>query len=539
MEADDEIRRLQAALASTQLASDASALARTLLDHLPYMVWLKNADGVFLAVNEVFARAAGRTREQVLGRTDFDLWPEELARRYVLDDQSVIATGRKVAVEEPIADASGTRWIETFKAPVFDADAHVVGTVGIARDVTARKSSEEEQREVEARLHHAQKLESLGLLAGGIAHDFNNLLVGVLGNAEIAIRRLQGIPEAEGALEHIEDVRMAAIHAGDLARQMLAYSGRATFVRQTVALNEVIGDSMQLLRASVSKKASLQCDLDPAVGTVQADLAQLRQVIMNLVTNASDALGGEPGTIRVETGTRDLSVSDRIVQDLQLEAGRYAYLLVSDDGCGMSHDTRARMFEPFYTTKVTGRGLGLAAVQGIVRAHGGGIAVESTPGSGARFEVLLPVSDRPAALLENSRITAREWCGSGVVLLVDDDARVRAVTKAVLVELGFEVRSASNGSEAIAIYESEADAIDVVLLDMTMPDLSGEQVFERLRQIRSDAAIILCSGYHEPKSLSRLTLEHGAMFLQKPFSFEQLRCVLREALERPSIRAPR
>lgn len=389
-------QQLARAVAAEQQAVEARAQVEALLDNIPHMAWLKDARGVFLAVNDPFVRASGHAKGSILGRTDREVWPVELAELYMRDDQRVIERGQEVFVEEPIAEAGGVKWFETYKTPLRGAQGAVIGTVGMARDITDRKRAEELQKSLERRMQETQKLESLGVLAGGIAHDFNNLLVGVLANAELALRALEASSGVAVARERIADVRSAARHAAELTNQMLAYSGRGRFDIRPISLTEIVREMSQLLGASISKKARVVYELTPELPAVQADVTQLRQVVMNLITNASDALEDRVGSIVVRSGQQH---ADDTLPDLYgpapLRPGDYVYLEVADDGSGMSDDTRARLFEPFFTTRFTGRGLGLSAVQGIVRGHGGGITVRSQLGAGTTIRVLLPCSESP------------------------------------------------------------------------------------------------------------------------------------------------
>jgi CheY-like chemotaxis protein len=288
-----------------------------------------------------------------------------------------------------------------------------------------------------------------------------------------------------------------------------------------------------LLGASLSKKAQVKYELMPELPAVQADIAQLRQVIMNLITNASDALGDRAGVIHVRTGTEQVraTLAD-LYGPIPLAPATYAFLEVADDGCGMSEETRARLFEPFFTTKFTGRGLGLSAAQGIVRGHGGGIVLRTAVGQGTTIKVLLPCTDKatrsaPSQLSE----PASSWTGSGLVLMVDDDPRVRAVTELLLRDLGFDVLAAASGREALAKFELHADEIRLVLLDVTMPDLSGDQVLEELRLRRADLKVLLCSGYAEEEMQERFSSQDMASFLQKPYTRNALGSRLKRLLD--------
>jgi len=513
----------------------ARAQAQALLDNIPHMAWMKDTQGVFLAVNEPFARACGYPAAEILGGTDRDVWPLEHAKRYMSDDLRVIERGEQFFVEEPIIDAGGVKWFETYKTPIRDARGVVVGTVGLARDITERKRAEEQRQFLERRMQETQKLESLGVLAGGIAHDFNNLLVGVLANAELALSALERSPDAVVVRDRLEDVRSAAHHAAELTNQMLAYSGRGRFDIRPISLTAIVREMSQLLGASISKKARVSYELSPDLPAVQADVTQMRQVIMNLITNASDALEDRVGSIQVRTGTQR---ADDSLRDLYgpapLAPGNYAYVEVTDDGCGMNQETRTRLFEPFFTTRFTGRGLGLSAVQGIVRGHSGGITMRTALGAGTTIKVLLPCSDREVTSPPQPwSEAAEEWSGSGLSLLVDDDARVRTVTEHLLRSLGFDVCACGTGLEAIREFERRAAEIRVVVLDVTMPDLNGEQVLKELRRLRRDVPVLLCSGYSQEELSQRFSAEDMAAFLQKPYRFDAFKGCLRDLLEHP------
>jgi two-component system cell cycle sensor histidine kinase/response regulator CckA len=510
----------------------ARAQAQALLDNIPHMAWMKNRRGVFLAVNEGFARACGYPKAAILGKTDRDIWPLEHAEKYMQDDQRMMASGEKFFVEERIVEGGDSKWFETLKTPIRDVRGLVIGTVGLARDITDRKRAEEQRQVLERRMQEMQKLESLGVLAGGIAHDFNNLLVSVLTNAELALRALSGKAHDLEAAERVTDIRNAALHAAELTNQMLAYSGRGHFDVRPVSLTELVLDMTQLLGASLSKKARVKYELMPELPAVQGDIAQLRQLIMNLITNASDALGDRAGVIQVRTGTEQVraTLAD-LYGPIPLAPATYAFLEVADDGCGMTEETRARLFEPFFTTKFTGRGLGLSAAQGIVRGHGGGIVLRTGVGRGTTIKVLLPCTEKPTrSAPPPPPEPSSSWTGTGIVLMIDDDPRVRAVTELLLRDLGFDVLAAASGRDAIRQFELHADEIRLVLLDATMPDLSGDQVLEELRRRRADLEVLVCSGYSEDEMQQRFSSRDMASFLQKPYTRNALETRLKHLL---------
>ena len=402
----------------------------------------------------------------------------------------------------------------------------------IGRDVTEEKRRAEERRHIEEQMLHVQKLESLGILAGGIAHDFNNILMAVMGNADLALRRLS--PESP-VVSYLQQVQAAASKATDLAHQMLAYSGRGKFVVESLDINRVIEEMMHMLEVSISKKAHLRFNFSEDLPAVEADATQLRQVIMNLVINASEAIGEKSGVIAISTGAFDCDVLylRETWLDEGLSEGLYVYFEVADTGCGMDQSTITRIFDPFFTTKFTGRGLGMAAVLGIVRGHKGAIKVYSEVGKGTTFKVLMPAASRPARIFDETR-SEPPWSGAGIVLLVDDEDTVRAVGKAMLGELGFEVITADNGKEAVALFRQRRQEITVVLMDLTMPHMGGEDAFREMRRIDPEVKVIITSGYNEQEVAPRFIGKRLSGFLQKPFRLSVLREALRAIDNRPS-----
>ncbi|HEY7372406.1 MAG TPA: PAS domain-containing protein [Polyangia bacterium] len=525
---------------------------RALLDNQPHLAWLKDVEGRFLAVNKVFAEACGLSSpESLVGKTDLDVWPRALAEAYRADDAAVMASGRQKAVEEPIAGVDGTRWFETYKSPVFAPDGSIVGTTGVARDVTERKNAEqqalraeEERRKLELSVLQAQKLESLGVLAGGIAHDFNNLLTTILGNADLA--RMESSPDSP-ARGFLDDIVRASRRAADLCRQMLAYSGKGHFVIQPISLNELVSEMGELLSVSTSKKATLSHTFAADLPSVLADATQLRQIVMNLITNASEAVGDREGTITLRTGALSCDLdyfADAIGDRERHLPGQYVFLEVSDTGVGMDAETLARIFDPFFSTKFAGRGLGLAAVLGIVRGHKGALKVCSTPGKGTTFRVLLPAHGAPAEPGEAKPGKARpgearpgearDFHGEGLVLIADDEAAVRALARNVLERAGFRVVTAVDGREALEVYQRLGREIQLVVLDMTMPHLDGEACFLALRELDPDAKIVMTSGYSEQEVMAHFVGKGLVGFVQKPYEAGAFLGKIRDILRGPA-----
>jgi signal transduction histidine kinase/ActR/RegA family two-component response regulator len=386
----------------------------------------------------------------------------------------------------------------------------------------------------EAHLQQVQRLESLGVLAGGIAHDFNNLLTVIRGHARLALGELPALSPLRPRLERIQE---AAQHAGALTEQMLAYAGKSAPALLPLDVASVVGSLAELLRASISERSTLRVDCAPGLPAVEGDPGQLRQVLMNLVLNASDACAEAGGSIDVRLFGAVFTWDDlaEAFGNAQARPGRFVVLEVADDGYGMDPATLARVFEPFFTTKFTGRGLGMAAVLGIVRAHEGAIRIDSAPAQGTRVQVLLPASLRPAQVEAGGArpaapLVRRERRGR--VLVVDDDAALRELVSEILARAGFEVISADGGQAAIDAVRAAPGAVGVVLLDLAMPGLGGEETFLRLRELAPALPVILVSGYDAARASLRFAAQGLDEFLHKPFEPEQLVMAVEAALSR-------
>ncbi|MDD2850707.1 MAG: PAS domain S-box protein [Desulfuromonadaceae bacterium] len=418
-----------------------------------------------------------------------------------------------------------TRWIsETSRCVTGDNEGELV-LFGAAKNITERKSAELDRDNLSKQLLHAQKLESLGVLAGGIAHDFNNILTSIIGNADLALMRMN--PESP-AVDNLYRIEQAAARAADLAKQMLAYSGKGQFVVKYLDINQLLKDMLHLLEVSISKKVELRFNLSPALPSVEADVTQIQQIIMNLVINASEAIGDNSGVISI---TSDLIKCDQNYLNsfwlaADISAGEYVCLEISDTGCGMNKETLEKIFDPFFTTKFTGRGLGMAAVHGIIRGHKGAINVYSEPGKGTFFKVLLPASGKPV-VIPVFGTQHDDWRGEGKVLLVDDENSIRDIGTAMLQELGYCTITANDGQEALEIFKATTD-ISLVILDLTMPQMDGEQCFRELRQLMPDVKVIMSSGFSEHEVIKKFAGKGLTGFIQKPYKLS----VLKEALKK-------
>lgn len=472
-------------------------------------------------VNAKIVEQFGYSREELLGSPLDILIPERFRERHAAYVAGYFRNPKQrpmgVGLELTGLRKDGTEFPVEISLSYFEDGESRLGMAFIT-DITARKRIEEQLRET-------AKLESLGVLAGGIAHDFNNLLVGVIGNAGLA---LEAVPPGSAVRARLEAIQQAGERAADLVRQLLAYSGKGRFVIEPVNISDLIRETVRLIEASV-QNAVLVLDLQ-ASASIHADASQIQQLIMNLVINAAEAIGESDGTVTVRTRERDIAGAPVQAAPARnglqaLKSGRYVEIVVEDTGSGMDEPTRERIFDPFFTTKFTGRGLGLAAALGIVRGHRGHIEVQSEPGRGSRFSVLFPVSverePEPAPAKADLQ-------GSGTVLVVDDEEIVRSSAAIALQRYGYDVVTSENGRKAIEIVRRDGSIIAVVL-DLTMPMMSGEEALRRLRELRPDLPIVLSSGYSAEEAVKRFRTHGLAAFLQKPYTAVRLAAAIKAA----------
>jgi len=497
-----------APVCSGPMRSPREADLRRLFDRSPVGMYRSTAQGRFVYVNPALVRMLGYDDAEQLLAIDLprDLYADPGERAPLVEHY----------LGQEIVDGVEVRWrtrqgavrvIRIYGYPVRDELGD--GFEATVVDVTA-------ERRLEQRLVDAQRAESLGVLAGCVAHDFNNLLAAMMGSADVALRDL-GPGTTRSA---VQSVRTAAMRAAELTGQLLAFSGGGALAVEDVALGPVVDELIALMGAHLTGRADLVLDLAPALPAVRADAAQLRQVVMNLVTNARDALPAGRGriSIRADAVEHDGGVGDDDVLPAP-PAGAYVALEISDDGCGIDESTRRRMFDPFFTTKRTGHGLGLAAVHGIVRGHGGGLRVRSRPGAGATFEVLWPAV--AGAALQIGGAGAR-----GTVMVVDDEELVRDVLCRMLEEIGYRTVGAPDGPTALDAVRNTGQHIDAVLLDLTMPGMGGRAVLSALHEVRPGLPVILCSGFDRDRAATTA----AAGFLRKPFRFETLEAMLGKVL---------
>ena len=630
-------------------------LLRTLMDSIPDYTYIKDAECRFITTNKAHLRILGlNSISEVVGKTDFDFFPKDLAEQYYASEQAVIRSGQPLfnKVERTINRSGTTIWVMTFKAPLRDRAGNIVGIAGVSRDITQLRLAERALQESEERLRlilensndvaykfnlatgafeyispsslkssghtpeeviefgvkgylarvhpedrgrlvahlralrarpggvqaerpniveyrakrkdgeyrwvaqsstvlwtddgrpsaevgiirdvtesknaeeavrAASRMEATATLAGGIAHDFNNLMVGVLGNAELLQMRFSGSPEA---MRMLNAIARSAQQAGELAQQMLAFARGGKYQPTVICLNDIVSDVLRLEERSFPPRIRIEQGLDPNLWNVKADPVQMGQVIMNLSVNAVEAIE-DKGTITI--ATRNFFVQDRSPQELPaLNPGAYVCLSVSDTGKGMTQETVAHIFEPFYTTKFQGRGLGLAAAYGIVKNHGGHLVVSSEFGQGSTFTVYLPVSEKQPRLPKKQ--APRSAVGEETILVIDDEPVVLEVTRDILERLGYRILCAHDGQEAVEIAQSYEGDIHVAVLDMGMPVMGGAQAYPLLMKARPNLKVLISSGYELDPAAQTLLDAGASAFIQKPFRAHVLATTVRKAL---------
>ena len=397
-------------------------------------------------------------------------------------------------------------------------DGRIVGYAKVVRDFTERRQLEEAVRQT-------QRLESVGVLAAGVAHDFNNVLTAILGNVAMVRRRLDGKEVGAEVQEMLVAAERAGNRAAHLVKQLLNYAGKGRREIQPVDISQVAKDALAIVQASVSRKITLRSEIPQESRMIQADVGQVQQLLLNLVLNGAEAIGDREGEVFVRMRVRDVSEAElnRAFPAFSLTAGQYTEILVSDTGSGMDEKTLQQIFDPFFTTKFLGRGLGLAAALGIVRAHGGGIAVQSAPGKGSTFSVLLPAEhERPEAPMTVADSLTESARGEGLVLVVDDEVGIRSLLQHALEELGYTVLTAEHGGQAVELFERSTEEIILVLIDVVMPVLDGAETAIRIRELDSEVPILITSGIGDDDALHRFEDVRISGFIPKPFSPDQL-----------------
>lgn len=501
-------------------ARESAARLQAAIESLPFDFWACDRSGRYVMQNSTSIRHWGNQLGKLPAEVTTD--PGVLAHWQANNERAL--AGEIVRSEVEYVHEGQPRIFQEILAPIREG-SQITGLLGVNVDITERKRAEEAMRS-------AQKLESLGVLAGGIAHDFNNLLVAMLSQSSLALAHL---PPGEAARPHLEKAIRAATHAAELTRQLLAYSGGGQFHRRPLDLNALIRDNLHLLAVTMPKSVQLRTELAVGLPLIDGDTGQLQQVVMNLLINAGEAIGERAGVVTVKTAKITLGTDavdwSRHTGEV-MAPGPYVLLEVRDTGQGMSAETLSRIFDPFFTTKFTGRGLGLAAVLGIVRGHGGGLHVTSVPGAGTTFRLAFPVSSVQALPAEQPPRESSDTMSDLTVLVIDDEEPVRVAVADILESEGLTVLTAANGKDGLDVYARHRDRIGVVLLDLSMPGLSGEETFMRLREIDPDVRVLLSSGYNQTEVIRRFGDSGYAGFIQKPYDDVQLLDHLRRFMRR-------
>ena len=483
-----------------------------------------DAASTVLLANTAAAEIFGYTVEELIGADLSALMPESMRVLHQAGIARYLETGRRGRAWQAMRVTGRHRAGYEIPLEVSFGEYNRQGKhffVGVIRDVT-------ERQRLNDMLRQSAKLESLGVLAGGIAHDFNNLLTGILGNVSLALETVGDAHPASGALR---DAIEASERAAHLTKQLLAYAGKGRFVIEPTDLSALVREIAVLIQSSIPKHVALRMDLEEPLPPVDADIAQIQQLVMNLVINGAEAIPeNHPGTVLVVTRTQEADAPYLAAFGAEdIAPGKYVSLSVHDNGAGMDESTLSRIFDPFFTTKFTGRGLGLAAAAGIVRGHKGALKVFSSPGQGTTFKVLLPMGVRTRSKPEEPG-TGESLLGQGLVLVVDDEPLVRRTAKTGLEKYGYSVLTANNGREGVDCFREVHDQLKAVILDMTMPVMSGEEALEQMRLIDPGVPVMLRSGYNEVEAIRRFTGKGLAGFLQKPYTAAALAEELRTAI---------
>jgi PAS domain S-box-containing protein len=496
--------------------------ARDLIDEL-------DTEGRFLYVSPNHLQVTGHDPEELLGTSAFERLADSSERDSAAETFArILTSGRsRSAIFHARHKDGSSLWFEA-TGNVFTTASGETRIVVVSRDVTEQKRADEERQSLEARLRHSQKLESLGVLAGGIAHDFNNLLTPILGYVEQGLRDLDAGSPVRASLER---VKSGALRAAELTNQLLIHAGESHFVMQALDLSGLVREMASLLETATSRGAEVRYDFASDLPVILGDATQVRQVIMNLITNASEAIGNRPGTITVRTGTMCVGREylSRTLSGMRVQDGIYVYLEVADDGCGMDEKTIERMFDPFFSTKFTGRGLGLSTLLGIVDGHRGAIRVDSAPGRGTTIRVLFPATE---GAQDDAAVCRAEHEGrfEGTVLIIEDDPEVRGVTAWMLESGGFSVLTAEDGCQGVDVFRRNADRISLVLVDLSLPRMCGEEVLREIRRIRPHIPALVVSGYGEKHLADRSAGDAMTDFIPKPYErgvlLEKIRQVL-------------
>jgi PAS domain S-box-containing protein len=515
-----------------EVLSEAELRQRTILDNMPFLAWLKDTEGRYIMVNQQYAQACGRTVDQVVGLTDREIWPRELAEKYRADDAEVMSMCRGKGVEEHVAGIGGTMWVETFKAPIVNHRMEVTGTTGLARDITERKQAEAENRSLQERLNRAEKMEALGILAGGVAHDLNNVLGVIVGYAELLLHKED---RTSAVRPQIEAMMKGGQRAAAIVQDLLTLARRGVLGRDVVNLNRIVADLPRLPEfqglSSYHPSVQIKYDLAPDLPNISGSSVHLSKTLFNLVSNGCEAMPkGGIVTIRTVSQYRDRPIEGYD----EVQKGEYAVVSVSDTGEGISEADLKRIFEPFYTKKVMGRsgtGLGLAVAWGTVKDHHGYINVQSEEGRGSTFTLYFPVTGEKITA-DSEPVPHSQFMGkSESILIVDDVEEQRDLAAAMLTKLNYGISSVASGEEAVEYLKEHS--CDLLILDMIMdPGMDGLDTYRRVLEISPGQKAIIVSGFSESDRVHAAQALGAGTYVRKPYFIEKLGLAVRKELDR-------
>jgi PAS domain S-box-containing protein len=504
----------------TQRERDFSQAA---LDSLPGLFYMFNEQGHFLRWNENFEKISGYASDEISQLTPLALFDGPDLETVTNAIKHCFVVG-EVVVEAVFISKNQTKTPCLFTGKLFYFDQQPC-LIGMGIDISERQRAEHEKLVLEQQFHHAQKLESLGVLAGGIAHDFNNILTVIMGHCYMARENFITEQEYKSMFKQIET---AGNRATDLCRQMLTYAGKSLLVQTRVNLWLLVDEVVKMLQSAIKKNVTIELDLKREVPEIRGDTGQIQQIIMNLIINAAEAIGDNNGTIKVVLSKADFEAGQTVTDTFGtvIRAGKYTCLEVTDTGCGMNEETQKKIFEPFYTTKFTGRGLGMSAIRGIIKSHEGILSLTSKKSVGTTFKVYFPVPEASDYLETDSIESAPSIDAGGTILLVEDEEALRVMGKALLEAMGFSAMTAQNGREALELYHEQRGGIDVILLDLIMPVMGGIEAYKELRKVDAAIPIIICSGYGVESVEHVIKNDEHAGFVHKPYKPDELRNVI-------------
>jgi PAS domain S-box-containing protein len=527
----DEIAQLGHMFSGMVLSlRESEAHLRTLIDTIPDLVWLKDPDGVYLSCNSKFEHFFGAKESDIVDKTDYEFVDKELADFFREKDKAVMDAKKPILNEEEIryADDGHREVLETIKTPMYNSEGKLIGVLGIARDITERKKAEEEKTKLKSQLQQAQKMESIGTLTGGIAHDFNNILGIIVGNTGLA---LDDIPKWNSAYSSLEEIKKASLRAKNIVKQLLSFSRKTDQKLQPIQIALVIKDALKFLRSTIPTTINIHRNIQATDETILANPTQINQIIMNLCINASHAMEQTGGDLTI--AVEKIALDDNSARDYPgLKRGNHVKIMISDTGPGIDPEIINQIFDPYFTTKEVGKGsgMGLAVVHGIVKSHSGAITVDSNPGKGAEFIMLFPLTtEKP---MVEDKTTQDIPGGDETILFVDDEKSIVKMVQRMFERLGYKVETATTPQEALERFSLNPEHFDLVITDMTMPQMTGVKLSEKLRNIRKDIPIIVCTGYSTLVDEEKAKELGLAAFIMKPINMLETAQAIRKILDK-------